>query len=119
MLMLCETLPPSSPQHSTSTKKECPSIQPSVALSKRRSVAATRKLVTLPFWVRFRVGEVTTLPMTVISVAFTVLLWGCGAGRRDRRRADVHRAWCRPTAGWSPSCDLWTASRPVDAHPAA
>ena len=84
LLMLCDTLPPSSPQHSTSTKKVAPSTQPWVALSNRRSVAATRKFVTLPFCVRLRLGELTTLPMTVISVALMVLLGSAApAGATD------------------------------------
>src|SRR3954469_22673397 len=85
LLMLCATLPPNSPQHSTSTKKVFPSTNPWDALSNRRSLAATRKLVTAPFCRRTRLGEFTTLPMTVILVALTVLL-GCArpAGRSRR-----------------------------------
>src|SRR3954447_15630933 len=91
LLMLCETLPPNSPQHSTSTKKVFPSTNPWDALSNRRSLAATRKLVTAPFCRRTRLGEFTTLPITVILVALTVLLGSAAPQGRDRRGAGLRR----------------------------
>src|SRR5688500_6737711 len=116
LLMVCETLPPRSPQHSTSTKNVGPSPHSCLALSKRRSVAATRKFVTLPVCVRLRAGELTTLPMTVISVAFTVLL---GSAARPARCRSVTTL----AAGGPPEQDLEPSvdDRPAcgRAHPAA
>src|SRR3954462_405486 len=74
LLTVCETLPPNSPQHSTSRKSGFLSTQRCASLSKRCAVDATRNLVTLPFAVRLRCGGFTTLPTTVITVSFTVLL---------------------------------------------
>src|SRR3954452_506974 len=117
LLMLCDTWPPSSPQHSTSTKKVLPSMKPWVALSKRRSLAATRKLVTAPLCRRTRLGELTTLPMTVILVALTVLLGVCGAqGARPARcrRTEDPRRPGRTAGAAAEICGrgrgLWTAA---------
>src|SRR3954447_18115677 len=112
LLTLCDTLPPSSPQHSTSTKNVEASIHSCLVLSKRRSVSATRNLVTLPFCVRFRSGEVTTLPTTVM--ALTVLL---GSAAPDGATGSM--PVCPPPSvpadptGGTPR-DLWTAWWPVD-----
>jgi hypothetical protein len=77
-------------------------------------VAARRKFVTLPPCVRTLLGELTTLPITVISVAFTVLLESCGAGRRGRRGAGVPRPFPGGDGcGWE-AADLWTAPAAVD-----
>jgi hypothetical protein len=73
-----------------------------------------RKFVTLPFCVRLRLGELTTLPITVISVALTVLL---GAVAPDGAAGAV--PVCRELSGGCTlgngfSVHLWTAQFTVD-----
>src|SRR3954451_6759264 len=81
LVTVWDTLPPSSPQHSTSTKRVRLSAHVCVSRSNRREVDAKRKLVTLaPLGSLLRCGELTTLPTTVRSVSFTVLLrWNADA----------------------------------------
>src|SRR4051794_29571401 len=116
LLTLCDTLPPSSPQHSTSTKKVEASIHSCLVLSKRRPVSATRNLVTLPFCVRLSSGDVTTLPTTVM--ALTVLL-GCAAPGGATGSVPVCRrpSWPDEPRGGR-RADLWTNPGAVDRAPA-
>src|SRR3954454_17063703 len=112
LLTLCDTLPPSSPQHSTSTKNVEASIHSCLALSKRRLVSATRNFVTLPVCVRLRSGDVTTLPMTVM--ALTVLL---GSAAPDGATGSVpvcSRPWVLAEPPGAVRRDLWMAGWPVD-----
>src|SRR6476661_8657089 len=113
LLTLCDTLPPSSPQHSTSTKNDDPSVHSCLPLSNRRSVSATRNVVTLlPPGVRLRSGDLTTLPMTVM--ALTVLLRSAAPGGATDS-VPVCRSPSVPDGRrGSTADDLWTAGPPVD-----
>src|SRR3954454_19562337 len=76
-----------------------------------------RKFVTAPFSSRTRRGESTTLPTTVTSVSFTVLLGVCCAGGAAGT-APVHRGLCGlPTSVGAPRPHLWTGAEPVDGEP--
>src|SRR3954454_7335484 len=116
LLTLCDTLPPSSPQHSTSTKNVEASIHSCLVLSKRRSVSATRNLVTLPFCVRLSSGDVTTLPTTVM--ALTVLLGSAAPGGATGSVPVCRRpSWPDEPRGGR-RADLWTTPGAVDRAPA-
>src|SRR4051794_28064714 len=109
--MVCETLPPSSPQHSTSRNNGFLSTQRCSPLSNRCGVEATRNLVTLPLAVRLRCGGLTTFPTTVMTVSLDMALLvpgstgtlpGCSHPRRGRPAEPPPAAICgQPRPLWT------------------
>src|SRR4051794_4648432 len=115
LLTVCETLPASSPQHSTSRNSGFLSTQRCDSLSKRCAVDATRNLVTLPVAVLFFCGGLTTLPTTVIRVSFAMVgPRSFGAEARPARCRATENPAQPPHRADRPDADLWKGRSPVD-----
>src|SRR3954468_13974585 len=115
LLTVCETLPASSPQHSTSRNSGFLSTQRCDSLSKRCAVDATRNLVTLPVAVLFFCGGLTTLPTTVIRVSFAMVgPRSFGAEARPARCRAADNPADRAGRTDSRNEELWRRPSPVD-----